>query len=578
MSTHSLRPIRATRIATLAVALVAVAAAAAAQSRRSGRRVTPDQAFGTVWVVDRTMPEPAVWQTLVDVTSGDDFQPVVLHSGDDERWTTSLVHMLELLPRGEVVWASDRGTVFDVDDVVHPADLGHDGAGPAVYSADAGLDPVAALIAMRTHGELVFEPPDPRKAAILVGVERPPRARLADAYLPSWDDALAYANMLATRSVVMVVAAGTVLPEHFLWAYQRGAKVLQVDPPPYGIEDAWSEFLAVGEVSRQIRAGVGELLGGELPEALVIAGDWEEIPFRYPYGIGAASASQGSTGYPGPCPGCDNGVHEFAADLIYANLDGDPWDVPDVPVGRFMSPYRDLLAIQTAVGVWAEHGGFPPASDGVFLGLLGTEAPVRRAAADAWRDAFPGRLWSVIGPAGIDRDYRLDRDAFFEVADRADIVVVHGHGHPDVISPDGNPFHQAFTGTHLLHRSTTAVPAFWFLHACGTGKPDLADRNPDQTLLVGLQSRLAFGALMAVENTSSASSDPYWWSGSVEPGVAVGELVRRFAAAAAGAYRDGDAVAEGLPGTAGSDDNKRFNSRGVMSWVGDPLTKIRSAD
>ncbi len=558
------------------IALVASAnPAAAVQTRPGGRRVTPDQPFGTVWVVDRSMSDPTVWQALVDVTTPDGFVPVILHSGDDERWTASLVHLLELLPQGDVVWVSDRGTVFDVDDVVTPADLDRTHDGPVVYSADEGLDDVAALIAMRTGGSLVFERSTASGPDILVGVERTTLVRRSDVCLPTRDEALAYADSLADRPVVMIVRAGGLLPEHVLWAVQRDAKILEVEPPPYDLTDAWSEFVAVEEVARQVRTGVTELLGAVRPEALVVAGDWFQLPFRYPYGIGAAGSS---AGYPGPCSSCDSGHWEFAADLVYANLDNDPWVVPDVPVGRFMSPVRDLLAIQMVLGVWNEHGAYPPAGDGVFLGLLGTEQPTRQVVIDAWSSAFDDRLWSVIGPEDVQPNYHLDRDAFFTLADRADIVVVHGHGHPDFVSPNGSLFNQSVSGTDLLQRSTEASPSFWFLHACGTGKPDLDDLDFDETLLVGLQSRLAHGSLMAVENTSSASSDPYWWGSVVESEIPVGELVRRFAATAVAAYRDGHAVGEGLPTTGGSEPNKHFNSHAVLSWIGDPLTVIAAND
>jgi hypothetical protein len=572
MSTDTLRPIVAT-VSIVALALSA-ASVAAAQSRSGGRRITPDPPFTRIWVVDRTMSEPIVWRALVDVTAPNRFVPVILHAGDDERWTASLVHLLELLPEGDVVWVSDRGTVFDVDDVVSPAALEPDRAGRLVYSSDERVDDVAALIAMRIGAGLVFELPPDRGPTVLVGVEGSDRSRREDVFLPTRAEALSYADALTDRSVVMIAPAGGLLPEHVLWAYQRGARIIEVEPPPYDLTDAWSEFVAVEEVARQVHTGVERLLGAERPEALVVAGDWFEVPFRYPYGIGAAGSSAGAAGYPGPCSSCDSGRYEFAADLVYANLDGDPWIVPDVPIGRFMSPVRDLLAIQTVLGVWHAHGAYPPAGDGVFLGLLGTELPTRRSAVDAWTSAFEGRVWSVIGPEGVDPGYVLDRDAFFSVADRADIVVVHGHGHPDFVSPNGSPANQSISGTELVRRSTQAAPSFWFLHACGAGKLDLDDPDADETLLVGLQSRLIYGALMAVENTSSASSDPYWWNSVVEPGIPVGELVRRLAASVVAAYRDGSAVGEGLPRTGGSDDNKRFNSRSVLSWIGDPLTPV----
>ncbi len=568
------------------VAILAIATSAAGQTRESGGRLVPDQPFGTVWVVDRDMPALEVWQTLTHVTASEGFQPVVLHGGDDPRWTESLEHLLRLLPQGDSVWVSEAETIFDIDEWMTPDHLANldRSAGPVVYSADESLDPIAALIAMRLDGVLTAEMPAAGAPSVFVGIEEPsgrsPRLNglhTLNVYLPTRADALAYANQLVERPVVMVVRSHSLLPEYILWAFQRNAKIIEVDPTDYTIYDAWSEALAVDSVSRQIHGSLPDVLGSDAPEAMVIAGDWYEIPFRYPYGIWSADSTPSSSAYPFQCSSCDNGIYEYAADLAYANLDEDSWGVPDVPVGRFMSPVRDLLAIQTVLGIWREEGAFPPASDGVFLGLLGTASPSHREYMfEAWRDAFPGQHWSAIGPNETDRDYHLDRDEFFTVADRAEIVVVHGHGHPDFLSPRGSRFNQSLSGAHLLDRSTMGVPSFWFLHACGTGKPDIDDHLAEQTLLVGLQSRLAFGSLMAVENIAGGSADPYWWIDSVDSGLTVGELVRRFVETGADAYRDGGAAAPGLPGTNGSVENKSANALGALSWIGDPLTPMAS--
>jgi hypothetical protein len=555
-------------------AVVAVAAAAVdaeAQARHGGGSVEPDRPFETVWVIDRGMAELEVWQSLVAVTSSETFQPVVLHSGEEPSWTTSLERLLELLPPGDSVWVSDRGTSFNVDAVATPDELtGRDGAtGPVVFSADPSLDDVAALIAMRVDGRLVAEPPGASGPAVLVGVDDPQALDTVNVHLATRGAALAFANSLAERRVVMVVRAGAMRPEYVLWAFQRGARVLEVAlSQQYDIYNPWSELSAVDEVDRQIDAALPGLVGNDRPEALVIAGDWHEIPFRLAHGLG-------DPGSPGTCPRCDNGVYEFAADLVYANLDHDDWGDPDVPVGRLMSPFADLLAIQCVVGIWSEHGAFRRPTDGIFLGLLGTAAPERQAVVAAWWAAFPGQLWSAIGPDELERAYHLDRDAFFAVADRATVVVAQAHGHPDFLSPDGDPFNQALTGVQLRQRAASGQPSFWFLHACATGKPDRRDSVAEQTLLVGLQSRLAQGALMAVENVASGSADPFWWGdGVLEPGLPVGELVRRYVSAGIAAYRDGGEVAPGLPSSDGSDAAKRFNSRGAMMWVGDPLTPV----
>jgi hypothetical protein len=549
---------------TLAATVACFAGIGEVQARAGGRRLTPDRAFETVWVVDRELPELALWQTLARVTSADAFRPVVIYGGDDGgAWRPSLEHLLEIVPDGRSVWVTERGTLFNVDDTVAPTALELD-PGPAVFSADSSLDDVAALIAMRLDGSLTVEPPTGAVPAVLVGVPGPTTFDSPSLYLPDRRAALAYANRLAERSVVMVVRRGGLLPEHVLWASQRDAKIVEVEPGPFDIYAAASEARAAARVRRQIHDALPGLCDGGPPEALVIAGDWLEIPFRVP------------RGNPRGCGGCDNGVYEYAADLEYANLDGDPWGEPDVPVGRLMSPARDLLAIQTVVGIWREHGAFAAATDGVVLDLLGERGGIRSAVADRWQASFPEQLWHELGPEDEDRNYHLDRDSFLSLVGRSDVVVIHGHGHPDYLSPSGGAarYNQALSGGSLAEHELSGGPSFWFVHACATGKPDRDDWVAEQTLLVGLQRRLAYGSLMAVEIVGAGSADPWWWTAAAEPGLPVGELVRRFAATAIAVYRDGGEPGPGMPKITGDPGVDGWNALGVLAWIGDPLTPV----
>jgi hypothetical protein len=546
--------------------LLALPTTAPAQARHDGRRATPDQPFRTVWVVDRTMAELEIWRTLIAVTSSDGFQPVVLHGGEDRRWTRSLEHLLGIVPQGDSVWVSDRGTVFDVDETLSPTDLGRSEAGPAVYSSDPSLDDVAALIAMRLDGVLTVEPPTTAAPAVFVGVDDQQAANSLDVYLPNRAAAVDYANRLAGRPVVMVVREGDLLPEHVLWAFQRDAKIVEVEVLPYSIDDLDSEIAAVAAVRDRIHRALPLVPGleGGVPEALVIAGDWHQIPFRFARSLEPLFES----------PYCDNGFFEYAADAEYANLDGDPWGEPEVPVGRLMSPYRDLLALQSVIGIWREHGAFAAAADGVFVGLLGGRGGLRDEIADRFRAAFPHQLWTTLGPEEPDVNFHLDRESFFAVAGRSEIVLVHGHGHPDSVSPAGSPFNLALSGGHLVSRDPDGIPAFWFFNACSTGKPDHDDGVADQTLLVGLQSRLAYGSLMAVETVGGSSNDLWWPSAVVDPDLAVGELVRRGFSAAIAAYRDGGAVAGGMPTPSSDPAVNRKNAFVDSMWIGDPLTPV----
>ena len=554
--------------AIAAISILAIAASAVAQTRQSARQVTADRPFETVWVIDRGMPDFEVWQTLVHATSSEAFRPVVLHGGEDPRWTASLEHLLWLLPQGESVWVSEAETIFDVDEWMTPEDVaGLDPShGPMVYSADGSFDAIAALIAMRLDGVLTAEMPTTGGPSVFVGIDDPQiRDERANVYLPTRSDAVAYANQLARRTVVMVVPTGEVLPEYILWAFQRDAKILEVTVPPYSIYDAASEIAAVEAVRIQIRAALRHLLDGELAEALVIAGDWHEIPFRFP------------RDNPNPCTGCDNGVFEYSADVEYANLDGDPWGEPDVPVGRLMSPARDLLAIQSIVGIWRENGAFAAATDGVVVDLLGPRGGRRDDVAARWRDTFPQQIWTVMGPDPYDPYFHLDRDVFFSHADRSDFMVINGHGDPDFLSPNGSPYYQAISGKDLVGRELTGLPAFWFVHACSTGKPSpKPNADPTKSLLVGLQSRLAYGSLMAVEILAAGSGDPSWWTNVVQPGLTIGEVVRRFTAASISVYRGGGVAPMGIAQPTGDPVRDRLNAFAVLSWIGDPLTPMDS--
>jgi hypothetical protein len=563
MDTHPTRRTASIATSLVLAALVASSSVVGAQVRRSGRQVTPEQAFSSVWIVDRALPEAVLWQTMVRLTSTSGFQPIVLHEGSDELWSESLSHLLWVLPQGDSIWVSDRETVFDVDLTLksHEVPVADPAAGPAVFSADPDLDPVAALIAMRLDGRLVFEPPVDGAPAVLVGVDG--RTAGQDIVLPTRTDAVAYANGLADGRAVVVARSGAVFPEHVLWAFQRDAKLIEVAvPADYSMYDSDSEIEAVGWVRDQIHGMLPQLIPDGHPSALVIAGDWHVIPFRFP------------RGNPHPCAGCDNGMYEYPADLEYANLDRDPWGEPDVPVGRLMSPHRDLLAIQSVLGLWREHGAFRTATDGVVLDLLGPRGGLRDDVVDAWREAFGAQLWTAVGPDEADPAYRLDHAAFLTLADRADVVVIHGHGHPDYLTADGRAglFNQSISGTGLLDEELTGGPSFWFIHACATGKPDHRDHRADQTLLVGLQRRLAYGSLMAAEIVGSGSADPWWWTTSVDAETSVGELVRRFVAASIAVYRDGGDAGPGMPGATGTPDTDRWNALGVLTWIGDPLT------
>jgi hypothetical protein len=557
------------RLAAVAC-VAAVAASAQAQVRRGGRWIVPDRPFETVWVVDRGMAELQVWQALVGATAGDGFRPVVLHLGGDERWTESLNELLRALPDGRVVWVGDAGTPvgLDTDGAVHPAVLAADGSrrGPAVHSADPELDDLAALIAMRLDGELVVEPPAPGAPAVLVGATVP-ASHDADGrvVLAGRTEAIDYANRLARRPVVLVARRGELLPEHVLWAYQRDAKLLELaEVPPFALDDLASETAATMAVRDRIREALPALVPGGVPEALVIAADRDRIPFRF-----ARSTDERFA-----CSSCDNGFFEYAADAEYGNLDGDPWGEPEVPVGRLTSPVRDLLAIQSVLGLWREHGGFPAATDGVVLGLLGGRSGLRDAMAARWQALLADRQWWAMGPEAPGGGYHLDREAFLAVADRSDLVLVHGHGHPDFLSPDGSPFNQALWGRDLVARQAPQRPAFWFLSACSTGKPDRRDHVDEDTLLVGLQSRLAAGSLMAVEVVGGSSSDLWWLTEAAAPGLTVGELVRRAQAAAIAAYRDHGPVPSGMARPCGNPATDMKNAFPDSIWIGDPLTPL----
>lgn len=541
---------------------------------RRGRRVEPRETFDRVWVVERSTPE--LYPLLTRLVSGGGFRPIVLASGEGMgSRARELNHLLESLPSGSSQWVGG-GPVpvgLNVDRVVRPWQVLTlaDGADRVVYCPEPALVPFAALAAMRLDGVLMDTPPSSSAELVVqFGGEplAPTQVKTADyRFVTGTEEALDLVNSLAERAAVMVVRAGSLLPEYVLYAFQRGALLAEVTPPPYSSYDAESEIVATMATRDQILAQLVRLGfdADAIPEALVIAGDWAEIPYR-------SARSLEDT-----CPGCDNGVFEYSADVEYANLDGDPWGEPEIPVGRLMSYDRDLLSLQTVVGVWKDQGAFPPAPRAAFLDILA--ADWRTEALDRWRDAVPDRDWEIFGPDGMDPDFELDREDFFAFADTADLVLVRAHGTPNSLAT----LHRTqLNGAAIAATAADATPAFWLVDGCATARyldPDrphgLASRDGNNNLLSAIQSRLAFGALLSVEIVGQASGSIWWPTVAAERGIPIGELVRRGMAAAVAAYRGDDGMADfpdgPFPRPVGTASDLT-NARTAMLWIGDPLT------
>jgi len=453
-----------------------------------------------------------------------------------------------------------------------PADIPDpDAALRAVYCPDPELEPLAALAAMRLDATLTDSLPVPAAEVVVqVGGEPldPTSVAAPDSrFVADHSAALDLVNSLAGGDAVMVFRAGTLLPELVLYAFQRDLLLVAVDPPPYSSYDVASEIAATTATRDQVHAALA-LLGFGLdvpPEALVVAGDWAQVPYRFARSLDDA------------CPGCDNGVYEHSADVEYANLDGDPWGEPDVPVGRLMSYERDLVGLATVLGVWRDHGAFPAASRAVLLDLL--PAPWRDSALAAWQDTFPGRQWGLFGPEVLNQPFTLDHGAFFADADDAGMVLVRAHGGPNLLSTLAA---LQLDGAAIAASAASARPAFWMVDACATARyldparsHFLADREGNN-LLAGIQRRLAVGAWLSVEKVAQGAGSLWWPTVVAEAGLTAGELARRAAAAAVAAYRGDDGapgVPVGLPQPAGEASNLR-NARTPMLWVGDPLTVV----
>lgn len=544
-------------------------------SRRPGGRLGPDRAFADVWVVERGMAE--VYEALARLTAPDRFDPIVIAGGEDEATRApELDHLLAILPEGTSHWVGD-GPVpvgLNVDAVTSPATLADpDDELKVVFCPDPELNPLAALIAMRLDATLTGTPPAAAgELAVQVGGAplEPWLAASSDAwFIADADAALELANSMAGRDAVMVFKSGALGPELVLHAFQRDLLLVPVAPPPYSSYDVRSENAATLATRDQIHAGLADL-GFDLehrPEALVVAGGWSEIPYRF-----ARSLVD-------DCAGCDNGVYEHAADVEYANLDpaADPWGEPEVPVGRLMSYERDLLALTTVLGVWHDQGAFPAPGKAALLDLL--PAPWRDAALATWQDRFADRQWHRFGPEELNAPFALDREALFADADDADLLLVRAHGAPNALA---TLTARQLDGSAIAASAGAARPAFWLIDACATARfldPSRFHPGADRTgnnLVTGIQRRLALGAWLSVEVVGQGSSSLWWPTVVVEPGLTAGELARRATVAAITAYRrdrEGFELPEGLPGLAGLAANLH-NARTPMLWIGDPLTHL----
>ena len=554
------------------VALLSVGAQAAEPPVLPDGRGGEPPPFADVWVVDRSSSD--TYRVLAALVRPDRFTAVVL-TGTESPRTESLGRLLEIVPEGRSHWVSRApvpvglsvNRVVDPVQVIEPRQLSS-----VVVCTNNALLPLAALVAMRSGAVLVDAIPDGAARQVIkvgtAGQDDESEPDDAVVVLRDVQQTVDFLNARATRSAVMVYKVGTLLPEHVLYAFQRGLLLVQVDPPPYSGEDVGSEVAATQVVAAQIRAAVSTLpeLGGRMPEALVIAGDWTQIPYRF-----ARATADGWI----ECPGCENGIRTFAADAEYANLDGDPWGEPEVASGRLLSYDRDLLALQTVVGVWRDLGAFDTASRATFLGVI--PSSLRDLTAQGWREALWDRQWQVYGPeAGEEYNkFRFDASEFLYFADDSDVVVVQAHGAPNLLRDD----RRLLDGDILASTARSARPAFWFMAACATARHIVtpygsASPHGNANLVSGLQSRLVLGALMTVELTASPVGSMFWPPQVLERGVPVGELVRRSWVLAISAYR-GDPGAPAIP--AGMAQRSRMdvnlsNAWVAGMWVGDPLT------
>jgi hypothetical protein len=541
-------------------------------TREADGRAAPAARFDQLWVVDRNLPD--LFEVLAAITRPERFDAIVLTAADSSR-VEVVNQLLEFAPPGTIHWVS-RDPVpvgMSVDRIPDPRDLIAAGRGDAVVvCADESMAPLAALVALRTDGSFHTSMPDaPASVIIQIGGDAPqwiggPGARIT--HLGRVEAVHDFLNARATRTAVLVYAAGHLLPEHVLLAFQRGLLLIEVDPPPFSGDDVASEIQATMATAAQIRTAVAQMreLQGVLPEALVIAGDWTRIPYRF-----ARSTDPDLVG----CDGCDNGILTFSSDAEYANFDADPWGEPEVATGRIMSYDRDLLAVQTVIGVWHDHGAFEPAPRATFLGVF--PSSLRDLMVTRWRDAVWDRQWEVFGPRNADdsEDFAFDTDDFLRVADDSDVVVVQAHGAPNEIRGD----RRLLDGEILASTAHRARPAFWFSSACATarhipeptfGTSPLGNGN----LMSGLQSRAILGALLTVELNASAAGNLVWIPAELERGTSIGELVRRAWVDGISAYRgdpDAPEIPDGLSHRKGTDLDLK-NAWMPHLWVGDPLT------
>lgn len=444
-----------------------------------------------------------------------------------------------------------------------------------IYCAEDKYLPDCSLTSMRTQMKLVTAKPIFADYIVQFGgsIQQDSYPKSTKyIYLQSDLQIKNFVNSKASRKALLVTKKQALKPEHILYAFYRGTIWMEVTPPNFDNLNLQSEIVATQSVRTQIHTFINEssFFDSKKPEALIIGGDWLDIPYRF-----ARSTSYGFS----VCPSCDNGYYEYSSDVEYANLDGDIWGQPEIPVGRLMGYDRTLASIQSLIGVLSDEGIFENSPNATYLDLFPSNT--REINFNNYSNHFDSQNWLLFGPLTWNEynTYRVDKVSFFNHADFSDKVVLQAHGAINFLGTSS----LQLNGSDLAVTAANAHPAFWFISACGTVKyadprrfaPSFREQNG--SLLSGLQSRLVMGSMMSVEIVAQGSTAPFWSATTMLPGRTVGENLNLTFIEAIKYYRgapDSVPSAPGLPQHTGGDSDFA-NAWMSMMWIGDPLTLMK---
>jgi hypothetical protein len=528
--------------------------------------------FANIWIVDRALENR--WQVIADLRLQHPLDLVMFYGAGEAAFGAELDHLVNQIgekkgKRPVLHWVglSEKPTGLRVNQLHRPEEVGFpQTASIQVRVFNSDLEPIAALIALRLHGRVVSGYGPGPGGFIETGL-RVEKIDGSSASIPTRAEALSYANRLARGAALMVTPKAHLKPENLLYAYYRDVKWQEVEPPRFDFTSASSEKSATLETKKQIQQAVKLVFGASFPQALVIAGQWDEIPYRYP------KLNE-------RCGLCDTQLTEYPSDLEYAALDDNPWGEPVVPVGRLASYHDDLLSIETLVGLISDRGALPVATKATYFDDWGGYYNDRTATEIArMQSVMPGTKWiSLVNGLNPNPGPYLKAD-FMDSLASSGAAFIYADGVPDASTLRVSSISDAgvLSAGDFKPTALKALPAFYYVYACTMGKwipPFWTSPDQDPTFITMLQRRLAFGAMLSVD--MNLADYPLLLAQNLKPGKRAGDVVKDTLIQTIKILR-GDTDLESWQNPQHLPPNFSFGkSAGTTKyWLGDPLTLIQ---